>query len=46
MTIEKIDSISTGLSCVIKYKNKNVPSIVTSDLKDEVIERRWIRYSE
>lgn len=46
ITIEKIENISRELSNIIKYKKPNVPDIITTDLKDEVIERRWIKYWE
>jgi len=46
ITIEKIENISRELSNIIKYKKPNVPDIITTDLKDEVIERRWIQYWE
>ncbi len=43
--IEKIEYIQKELWSIIKYKKPNQPEIVTTDLKDEVIERRWIEYS-
>lgn len=46
ITIEKIEKIQKELSSIIKYKKPNVADIITSDLKDEVIERRWINYSQ
>jgi len=44
--IEKIEKIQKELSNIIKYKKVNEKDIVISDLKDEVIERRWIEYSD
>lgn len=44
--IEKIEKIQKELSSIIKYKKVNEKDIVISDLKDEVIERRWIEYSD
>ncbi len=46
ITIEKIQDIQKELSNIIKYKKINTPEIITSDLKDEIIERRWINYGE
>lgn len=46
ISIEKIETIAKELSNIIKYKKPNSPEIITSDLKDEVIERRWIAYGE
>jgi len=44
--IEKIEKIQKELSSIIKYKKPNEKDIVISDLKDEVIERRWINYAD
>lgn len=44
--IEKIEKIQKELSPIIKYKKPNEKDIVISDLKDEVIERRWINYAD
>jgi type I site-specific restriction endonuclease len=44
--IEKIEQIQKELSSIIKYKKINEKDIIISDLKDEVIERRWIQYGE
>jgi len=44
--IEKIEKIQKELSSIIKYKKVNEKDIVISDLKDEVIERRWIEYAD
>lgn len=44
--IEKIEQIQKELSPIIKYKKINEKDIIISDLKDEVIERRWIEYWE
>ena len=46
ITIEKIENISKELSNIIKYKKQNTPYIITTDMKDEIIERRWIQYWE
>jgi type I restriction enzyme, R subunit len=46
VNITKIEQIQKELSNIIKYKKPNIPNIITSDLKDEVIERRWINYGE
>jgi len=46
ISIEKIEKIEKELTPIIKYKKPNIPDIITSDLKDEVIERRWINYWE
>ncbi len=46
ISIEKIDNIQDELALIIKYKKPNVPDILLTDLKDEVIERRWIKYGD
>lgn len=46
INIEKIEKIQKELSPIIKYKKINEKDIIISDLKDEVIERRWIEYWE
>lgn len=44
--ITKLDHIIDNLSNIIQYKKPNTPQIIITDLEDEVIERRWIEYSE
>lgn len=44
ITIEKIEEIQNELSWIMKYKKPNMPEFILTDLKDEVIERRWIEY--
>jgi type I site-specific restriction endonuclease len=44
ISIEKVEKIQKELTPIIKYKKPNIPDIITSDLKDEIIERRWINY--
>jgi hypothetical protein len=46
LTLEKIENIQKELSPVINYKKPNLKEILLTDLKDEIIERRWIVYGE
>jgi len=46
ISIEKIENIQSELTSIIIYKKPNVKEIILTDLKDEVIERRWISYGE
>lgn len=46
INIEKIENIQKELSSIINYKKPNEKEILITDLKDEVIERRWITYWE
>lgn len=44
--LEDLEEIKTNFTGLMKYKNPNIPQIILTDIKDEVVERRWIQYGE
>lgn len=46
LSTQKIEDIQKELSSIIWYKKPNQKEILITDLKDEIIERRWIAYGE
>jgi len=46
ITIDIIDKFKIEFAPLMKYRNPGIPDILISDIKDDVIERRWIQYWE
>lgn len=46
LNLDKIQNIQNELTNIIKYKKPNIKDILITDLKDEVIERKWIEYKD
>gem|GEM_PF-4776409 len=44
ITIDIIDKFKIEFAPLMKYRNPGIPDILISDIKDDVIERRWIQY--
>ncbi len=46
ITTKDIKNIQANFTNLMKYKKPNIPDIIVSDIKDKVVERKWISYWE
>lgn len=44
--IDTINQLKLDFTNLMKYRNPEKPNIIITDIEDDIIERRWIEYSE